>query len=156
VFLLRRHQSAIRAPERSIIVTWWLQSLHGGEREKPVSRSIEPEGAPANAEPVSIPALESTLALALQGSLSRDEVKTAVYAFTDEHRRNGEPVEKILVPLKEAVAHARALSWRLLTSPGQAATADDVAATVVRCCIEHFYDNSINDVSPGDLHAPPG
>jgi len=139
-------------------VSWWLRNTNRNDREKPVARSIErdghsSDGQPSNGESLSTPALESMLALALQGEVSRQELKSAIFAFTDEHRRHGEPVERILVPLKEAVAHARALSWPMLTSAGKAATADDVAATVVRCCIEHYYENSIEDRSNEDIRA---
>jgi hypothetical protein len=134
-------------------MSWRVQRTTGDEHDTPARRSPERDGRPATTKPSPTAHLESLLARALQGSPPRRELMLGVCAFTDELRRQGLPIEKILVRLKATVAHARAVSWSAKASVGEPPNVDDITAKMVRCCIEYFYDHPDEQNSTEDDHA---
>ena len=97
--------------------------------------------------------LEQAFDRALQDPTRIGQFNEAVCAFTQAHKDNGEPIERVLVHLKERIAHARAVSWEIGNYENELDSAHGLTDGAVRRCIEHFYDTPRGSAIARDTNA---
>jgi hypothetical protein len=120
-------------------MSWWSRDPVGRKDGSPLAQRPETADRAEPNDPASAPDVEAMLLKVYQGSMSHRDLWPVVCAFTDERRLQGEPIEKIIVHLKEVLARVRVAAWRTLTPSGRAVSIDDTAAQAIHCCIAHFY-----------------
>jgi hypothetical protein len=68
-----------------------------------------------------------------------DEVRATVCAMVDSLRRAGWPIEAIIVLAKKMATDAGLHVWQYCTPPVWAGDTEDLAHSIVRWCIQHYY-----------------
>jgi hypothetical protein len=83
--------------------------------------------------------LERRFSKALHDSARITEFNAVVCAFTQTLKDQGEPIERVLVRLKQIIAHARSVTTHPRSHRADLDAADGLSVAAVRLCIEHFY-----------------
>jgi hypothetical protein len=104
-----------------------------------------PDGATAD--------LERCFIMTMRKRVALPELRAAVCAFTDERRAAGEPIERVLVNLKEAITRAKTASWVRFHHTGEVPVVDDLTSVVVLCAIEQFFRASERPLRSGESNA---
>lgn len=77
--------------------------------------------------------LSTRLQALLRGGVQSDALREAVNGYVDEARRRGEPVERVIIDLKQEMRAAGVVD--VYVRPGERALAEPV----IRWCIDRYY-----------------
>ena len=79
-------------------------------------------------------------AAALPDPTNKPAFREFVVAFTDDRKRHGEPIERVIVELKHLITRSRPTARHLRLSSDPIAVIDDAIADAVRWCVARYFE----------------